>query len=267
MVETATILLHAAVALAAFFQTVTGVGFGMLAGPVILVMMDDPAAVVISTLMSWLIALVLAPKLARGADRTMLRRLAIGAALGLPAGLALLALANTTVLKLLAGLVIGVSTARMAVATAPDEESAPGMATLTDPSAKAQQGDLIAGGLGGLFGGALAMPGPTAAARMTGRGFPKAVTRSTMVAFFILVWPVIFAGQALATNLAWTTLGQAAALVPTTLCGLVLGQLAAQRIGERLFRRLVILFLAATAVGLLANAAHGLLFAAQGADP
>ena len=39
-----TLALHIAAALAAFFQSVTGIGFGMIAGPVILMVLNDPAA-------------------------------------------------------------------------------------------------------------------------------------------------------------------------------------------------------------------------------
>ncbi len=238
MIEASDILLHSAVALAAFFQTVTGVGFGMVAGPVILLLMNDASAILVSTLMSWLIALVLAPALLRGSDRGMLARLALGALIGLPVGLALLTLADVATLKLLAGLTISLATAMMLF-------GAPGVGR---PSRGL---DLLAGALGGLFGGALAMPGPTAAIRMGGLGYDKATVRSTMVAFFVTAWPAILLGQALTAGLSESTLRQALGLVPATLAGLALGQWAASRVSERVFRRLVMVFLVATAASLI----------------
>ena len=236
------LILHAATALASFFQAVTGIGFGMIAGPVVLVVLDDPAAVVISTLMSWLISLVLFPFLWRGTDPQMLRRLSLGAVLGLPAGLALLSIASVAGLKLLAGLVIAVLTAMMLF-------GAPGM------TRKGLVGDLIFGGLGGLFGGCLAMPGPTAALRLSGLGQDKASIRATMVSFFAVVWPIIFAGQWLTIGITAATAWNALSLVPATLGGLLLGNWAATRVSERFFRTLVYFFLVATAVSLLINAA------------
>ena len=235
------ILLHAATAIAAFFQSVTGIGFGMVAGPVVLVVLDDPQAVVISTLMSWLISLVLFPFLWRGADTAMLRRLTLGAAMGLPAGLGLLAISDADALKLIAGVVIGLLTALMLF-------GAPG----TRQPGRA--GDMIFGGLGGVFGGCLAMPGPTAALRLGGLGIPKATVRATMVCFFVAIWPLIFAGQWATIGISSATAWNALSLVPATLAGLAAGNWAASRVSERLFRGMVFFFLIATSLSLLTNA-------------
>jgi uncharacterized membrane protein YfcA len=223
---------------AAFFQTVAGVGFGMVAGPVVLMVLDDPAAVLISTLISWLISVALWPGLRRGTDRTMLLRLTGGAVLGVPVGLGLLAVLDIYALKLLAGALIGALTAMMVF-------GAPGMRV------QGRAGDLIFGALGGIFGGCLAMPGPTAAVRMTALGYPKATTRATMVSFFCLIWPVIFLGQVATAGVATQTLWNALMLVPATLAGIVAGNWAARRVSEAVFRRLVIAILAVSSATLL----------------
>ena len=241
MLDLETLILHAATMLASFFQAVTGIGFGMVAGPVVLMVLDDPAAVVISTLMSWLISLVLFPFLWRGTDGPMLRRLSLGAALGLPAGLVLLSIASVAGLKLMAGIVIAVLTAMMLF-------GAPGM------SRKGLAGDLTFGALGGLFGGCLAMPGPTAALRLSGLGHDKVTIRATMVSFFAVVWPIVFAGQWLTIGITAETAWNALSLVPATLGGLFLGNWAATRVSEKVFRTMVYVFLVATAVSLLINA-------------
>lgn len=235
-------LLHAAAGIAAFFQSVTGIGFGMIAGPFVLMVLNDPAAVVVSTLMSWLIALVLFPALRPGAEWRLVGRLAMGAALGLPAGLALLAVADVQVLKVVAGLAIAALTALMIV-------GAPGTGR------QGLAGDLVFGGLGGLFGAALAMPGPTAAIRIAGLGHGKAAVRASMVGFFVGIWPFILAGQWLALGFGSDTLWNAAKLVPATLAGLAVGNWAAGRVSEGFFRRVVILLLIATSASLLGNAA------------
>lgn len=237
------LLLQIASLIAAFFQSVTGVGFGMIAGPVILIVLEDPAAVVISTCLSWLIAVCLFPMLRRGTDLSMMLRLLAGAAMGLPLGLWVWSVAGILTLKLLAGVTIGTLTAMMLF-------GAPGMRT---PGLKA---DLAFGALGGFFGGCLAMPGPPAALRMTGLRAEKAVSRATLVSFFMGVWPLIFAGQALTRGISTSTLTSAGMLVPATLAGIVLGNYAASRVSETFFRRLVIGFLILTAAGLLADSAR-----------
>ena len=238
------ILLHIASLVAAFFQSVTGVGYGMIAGPVILIVLEDPGAVMISTCLSWLIALCLFPMLRRGTDLRMMLRLLGGACLGLPVGLWIWGISDITTLKLLAGVTIGVLTAAMLF-------GAPGMRS---PGLK---GDLAFGALGGFFGGCLAMPGPPPALRMAGMGASKVVTRATMVSFFMGVWPLIFAGQAATRGLDQGTLMNALILVPATLAGIVAGNWAASRVSELVFRRLVIGFLVLTSAGLLADVVIG----------
>ncbi len=242
--EIGTLILHIAAGIAAFFQSVTGIGFGMIAGPFVLMVLDDPAAVVISTLMSWMIALVLFPVVRRDVNWSLTGRLIGGAALGLPIGLALLAVADIQTLKLGAGLAIAALTALM-VFGAPGTDR-PGL-----------PGDLIFGGLGGVFGGALAMPGPTAAIRASALGHPKTTVRASMMGFFVGVWPMIFAGQWIAIGITQETLWNAAALVPATLAGLAVGNYAASRVSEGFFRRVVIVLLFATAISLLGDAILG----------
>jgi len=210
----------------------------MVAGPVIILVLADSSAVMLATLMSWLIALVLAPMLWRETDWAALGRLLPGAAVGLPFGLWLLSATDLAGLKLLAGAVIGGATAMMIF-------GAPGLAR------PGRAGDLMAGGLAGLFGGCLAMPGPTAAIRLAGLGLAKAKVRATMVMVFAVCWPVIFAGQALTLGLGAEMLRAALGLVPATLIGLAAGTWAASRVSERLFRRMVIGFLLATSASLL----------------
>ena len=235
-------LMQAAALLASFFQSVTGVGFGMIAGPVILIVLDDPAAVVISTCMSWLISICLFPVLRRGTDLGMLARLLGGAALGMPFGLVLLSLATVGTLKLIAGILIGVLTCAMIF----------GLPGMRRPGLA---GDLVFGGLCGVFGACLAIPGPPAAIRMSGLGFDKAKVRATMVSFFFLIWPVILVGQAATRDIGAETLWSALSLVPATLAGIVIGNLVATRLSERVFRNLVMGILVVMSASLLANTA------------
>ncbi|MFK7941870.1 MAG: TSUP family transporter [Paracoccaceae bacterium] len=232
------LILHVASLVAAFFQSVTGVGFGMIAGPVILIVLEDPGAVVISTCLSWLVALCLFPFLRRGTDLGMMLRLLAGAAIGLPLGLWVWGVADILTLKLIAGVTIGGLTAMMLL-------GAPGIRT------PGLVGDLVFGALGGFFGGCLAMPGPTATMRMTAQGYDKAVIRATMVSFFMCVWPLIFAGQSMTRAIPMATWINAGILVPATLGGIVLGNYAATRVSEKFFRRLVVGFLILTSASLL----------------
>ena len=235
------IALQIAAFIAALFQSAVGIGFGMVAGPVVLIVLNDPAAVVISTLLSWLIALALLPSLRRGTDWPMFWRLSVGAVLGLPFGLALLGASSVASLKLIAAVVIGGLTAAMIFGL-------PGMRT------PGRTLDYLFGILAGTFGGCLAIPGPPASLRMAGLGYPKATIRATMVTFFCLVWPAIFTGQWAVIGVGSDTLWNALVLVPGVLAGVLAGNWAAGHVSERVFRNLVLAFLCATSVSLFADA-------------
>lgn len=233
------VLLHAAAALAAFFQSAVGIGFGMVAGPVILLVLEDPAAVVISTCMSWLIALILFPWLRQGTDWPMMGRLTLGAVLGVVPGALLLGSVGIDVLKAIAGLAIGALTLAMIFGL-------PGM------DRPGRTGDVVFGLLAGAFGGCLAIPGPPAALRMTGLGYPKKTVRATMVSFFCVIWAMIIAAQMTVLTIPVQTFWNALMLVPATLGGLAIGNWAADKVSETVFRRMVIVFLLAAAISLLA---------------
>lgn len=240
--------LHGAVVLAAFLQTITGIGFAMIAGPVILLALNDGSAVQVTTLLSLLIAVVLAPGLRSRIDPPMLKQLSIGALAGLPFGIALFALVGVDLLKLIAGLTVGVLTA-LTLMIRRHEGAA---------LRPASWGDWASGGVSGLFGGCLAMPGPTAAVRMNARNFDKMVTRATILAMFVLVYPLIFAAHALTVGVTRETLITSAILIPSTLAGVVIGHFAAPHVSERLFRNMVLVLLAATSATLLVAGTGGL---------
>jgi len=86
------ILVQLLVAAAAFLQGVTGIGFALVAGPVLLMALNDASALQITALLNLLIALVLAPSVAGRADMTLLKRFGAAALIALPFGLALFAL-------------------------------------------------------------------------------------------------------------------------------------------------------------------------------
>lgn len=233
--------LHAAVALASFFQSITGIGFGMIAGPVVLLVLNAPSAVVVTTLLNWLVALALLPLVWSDADRRLGGRLLAGAIVGLPPGAALLWLADVVALKLGAAVVIGSLTAMMVL-------GGPGLRRPGWPA------DLATGGLGGTFGACIAVPGPTVSARLVGLGLSRNSQRATMLLFFALVSPAIVGAQAAGIGLDWGTLRAAGLLAPATLAGLLLGHMVAGHVSERLFRGMVILLLFGTALSLLVNA-------------
>ena len=100
------LLLGGATLLASILQTATGIGFGLIAGPFVLMALQGRDAIEATALLSLLITLVLAPKLLPDVNRRDLVNLSLGCAVGLPVGLLVYLYADVLVLKLGAAVMI-----------------------------------------------------------------------------------------------------------------------------------------------------------------
>ncbi|MCH8244510.1 hypothetical protein IIB97_01325 [Patescibacteria group bacterium] len=70
------LILSIAIFAAATLQSATGIGFGVIAGPVLLVVLNDSAAIQVSIILNLLIAMLLAPSKKRQEEQfAELRRL------------------------------------------------------------------------------------------------------------------------------------------------------------------------------------------------
>ena len=262
------VLLHAIVAMAAFMQGVTGIGFALIAGPAFLMALDDAGALQITALLCLATALAMAPGARPWVEWPLFRRFALSSLALFPVGLALYAYAEPADLKLMAGLTVGALTAIMVFGgrrASPDGASVgrnvgpnvgPKIGPKIGPSI-GPGGDFAAGGLAGVLAGALAMPGPPISLRMTAARLEKRRNRATVQAFFVLIYPIIFAGQAAAAGFRMETVWTALAFLPAVLIGAFGGQFAMAHVSERLFRNIVLVLLATTAVALIVDATTG----------
>ncbi len=240
-------ILHAAVLGAALLQAATGIGFGVIAGPIILLTMNSGAAVQVTILLSLLIAALLVPTLYKKADKAFLWRILAGSVLGLPLGIAVFLLVSVDTLKLLAGFAV----LFMAV-------SASGLLAGKN-TATSRPKDYITGVLSGAMSASLAMPGPVAAARMSALAHGKDTIRATVLVMFIFSYSAAYGFQALFVGVSEEATLLTVTLLPATLIGVVLGRLAAARISETVFRRLIVVVLIATSISLLVSSAGPLL--------
>jgi uncharacterized membrane protein YfcA len=234
-------LLHLAAFGGAFLQSASGIGFGVIAGPVILIAMNDGAAIQVSILLSFLIAALLTPSLYKAADRVLLKPLVAATLFGAPLGILVFLAIEVALLKVLAGLAV----AFMAAA-------ASGVLPLRKRQG-ASHWSIGAGAISGAMSAALAMPGPAIAAYMAASGRAKVTTRATVLILVAISYPIAFACQALAVGVPQDALSLSALLAPATLIGVALGRLAVPLISERVFRVVVVTVLCATALGLFAS--------------
>jgi uncharacterized membrane protein YfcA len=246
------IALHAAVLAASLLQAATGIGFGVIAGPIMLMVMNSGSlAVQVTILLSLLIAVVLAPSLYRQVHRKVLGRLLLGTVVGVPLGIMVFLHVSLEVLMLLAAL----SVLFMAL-------SASGLLSLPLRKGQTPRGEvqnLAIGVLSGAMSASLAMPGPVAAARMSSLAFPKETIRATILVMFVFSYSAAFAFQVGLVGLAPDTWTRAATLLPATLIGVLIGRMLVARISERAFRRLIVVVLVATSLSLFAKSFEGLL--------
>lgn len=240
------IALQVSVLTAAFLQTVTGIGFALIAGPVILLVTASQVGMPVSALLSILISVTLLRVIWRDADPKAVRRLATFSAVGLLPGALLFATADATDLKLIAGVVL--AGLIMLIMRGPRAARSPGAAV-----APGRIGAGLAI-LSGALGGALAMPGPTAAVGLARAGYVKRTSRASILGYFLVFYPLVFGAQWAVAGLPPGTLGIAASLVPATLVGTLAGTWVEPRVNEALYRRLVLFFLCLIALSLMADA-------------
>lgn len=247
--ETIEIALHATVLVAAMLQAITGIGFAMIAGPFILLAMNSGSAVQVTTLLSLLIALVLAPTLISQVDKPLLKRFLVGTLIGLPIGILVFINVSVDVLKLLAGITVLFMTLSAI--------GVPGFGRGSEGATPARQ--MFIGTLSGAMCACLAMPGPVAAVHMTTTGYRKETIRATVLALFVGSYTAAFLIQSAAVGTTPEMLFKTASFVPATLVGIVIGRIVSGRISESHFRWLIIAFLVATSASLLFNSIRALV--------
>ena len=239
------IVLGTAVFGAAALQAATGIGFGVIAGPVLLVALNDGAAIQISIMLNLVIALALAPSLWPKSDRQLLTRLLIGVLIGSPVGLLLYFSMDVVLLKSFAGLVVVFT---LVLVLRGDRGPAP-----VQPNAGGGLEQASVGVMAGLMGSSLGMPGPVPAAWMLAKGFTKDTIRSTVLVMFVVAYGIALVLQLGLAEIGADTLRLTAMLVPATIGGIVVGRSLASRISESVFRWVLTTILALTAISLLST--------------
>ncbi len=236
-------IMHAAVLLAALVQSATGIGFGLIACPVILIVVNTGSAIQIAILLSLLVALILAPPLYQHAPKPFLGRMALGTIAGLPLGI--LAFQSVDVDTLKVGVGVCVVLTAVSVVNRLMRTRQPG----AHPGNTVY--DILTGVVSGAMSVSLAMPGPPAAARMAILALSKEQIRSTSLVLFTFSYAAAFAVQWALVGVTPGTLSLTLSLIPATLIGIYLGRQAVAWISERTFLWIIAAILTATAFTML----------------
>ncbi len=244
-------ILTIAVAAASALQSATGIGFGVVAGPVLLIALNSGAAIQLSIALSFLICVLLVPSLWGHVDRRLLIRLLAGSAAGLPLGLAVFLSVDIDLLKLLAALAVLFTLVFVLRAGASAGVRGPHLTGWMEPFSM--------GVFSGVMSGSLAMPGPIPAAWMAGRSYDKQTLRATLLAMFLFSYVAAFGLQITLAGVSLETIWLGMWLAPPTMIGIFVGRLLAARVTEQVFRWALILVLGATTISLFLSSIPNLV--------
>lgn len=227
-----------AVFVAATLQAATGIGFGIIAGPILLAVMNDSSAIQVSIVLNLVIAILLLPSVWKQIESSVAINLGIGVTVGSPIGLWVFSVLPLTYLKGLAGLLILTTLAMLVVRThAPAHKKELSHGRIENVSV---------GTVAGILGSSLAMPGPIPAAWMSAKGFDKDAIRGTILAMFAIAYSLALILQVLEPGITEATLTKSANLSVPTIAGIVLGKILSRRVSERAFRVTLLIVLVVT---------------------
>lgn len=238
--------LAAAVFGAAILRGLTGFGFALAAVPLMSLTIEPRKAVASAILLQVIIGFRDLVQLHGGYDRAEVLRLSLGSVLGMPFGIAALALFDPDAGRLA---IAAVSLAGLGMMLRrPQRQRAPGRGVA-----------LAAGALSGLFGSLAAMPGPPTVAYFVASGTPAARARASMMIFFFVSALITLPGLTIAGAVDPGTLGLSLAVLPCLILGTWIGGRLFLRLEARHYRGLALGVMALSAGLAGARALAGLL--------
>ena len=242
------VLASAVVCAGTALQTATGVGLGLLAGPVLILTLDGQTAIFVALLLNLIVSLLLLPQERAEILWPPLRQLSLGSLIGIPLGWYLLLQMDAMTLKLVAALVVLAAGLQLFLAgRRQDAGSTPQERPLFT---------VLGGGVSGIMSGCLAIPGPIALWTLVQqRQTPRSI-RATLRGLFVFSYGAAFLihfalGEGLVhstKNGGWTVL---ALLLPALVVGLLLGSWLKKHIAEAILLNLFKVMLVAMGASLI----------------
>lgn len=234
------IVVGAAVFVAAFMQIVAGFGFALLAVPLMTLAIDPKVAVVVSTLTGVFVTTWQAIKERAEADKILVRRMTIGAYVGMPLGLLVYVSVDDNVLRFLLGLAVLVAAVLLAFRV-----------NLHHVGPRLDYGS---GFVSGVLATSLSTNGPPLVFVLQARQLSAVRFRATISTVFALT---NVGGLALFTASGKVTRDGIVAVlvtVPALLFGQLLGFPIRKHVHGERFRWLVLVLLVAAAISAIVNA-------------
>ncbi len=230
---------------AAGIQSATGFGFGLLAAPFFLVLMNSAEAIPVVIVLTLVISLSLFSRLWTAAPKRLLMWLAAGSAAGFPLGILAFMHVSLDAIKLIVAVVILFSALQTGFRLLRKGNASAG----TRPP---QTRSLLSIGLtSGAMTTCIGMPGPPVMAYLAATGVQMEQIRAVMTSLAVFSYFTALVLQASIVGLAPATVQISGLLIPAALGGALAGHLMAPRISQRLFHFIVIAALLTTSLYLL----------------
>lgn len=211
---------------ASVVQATTGLGFGLMVVPPLILVVGVKNAVVVANLLGGLISALVLFTGKGGVEWRTVWILVAGSVLGMPLGLFILVWANPDVLQV----VIAVAVIAFTVLLAR------GLRLHTTGIA----GDLTTGVLSGVLRMSTSMSGPPVVIYLQGRGLSSWAFRGTISAFFILSGALSIVAFGASGRLTGEVLREVAVGIPGVAIGFLFGRAVYERVDEGRFRKLVL---------------------------
>lgn len=228
---------------ASVVQATTGLGFGLLIIPPLVLVIGVKDAVVVSNILSTALSSLLLVRIHDGVAWGTVARLFVCACAGMPVGLAVLIVADPQLLQVVIATGVIVFTVLLARGVR--------------LSAHGKTSEAVAGALSGVLRTSTSMGGPPVIILLQGRGMESGRFRSTMTAFFVAGGLVSVALFAAGGRIDRGIVAEAAVALPAIALGLVTGAAIYRRTNEAVFRRAVLAVLFVSAAVALAGALLG----------
>lgn len=228
--------------LAATVQGAIGFAFTLLAVTFFLLILQSAEAVQITLVLNLVICGSLCRNLWKDVPFALWRLLLVGALLGIPLGSLAFAYASLPAISLAVAVVVLIFTAVLARSKAPLSEAHQS----DSPAPYRPLSVVVVGVFAGSMTAALSMPGPVLVLYLTAIGVDKATFRAVSLTLFTALYVGAILLQSVTIGISPNVWVIAAVLLPLAWIGAALGHRVARHIDEVLFRRVVLLLLAAT---------------------
>lgn len=232
--------------LSATLQSAIGFGFGLIAVPIFLLILNSAHAIQMVMIIILCVSLVDWYKLKGKSAPTLLWCLNIGMLFGFPIGLYIFQQVDLNTLKLIIAVVIMLFSGLLFyrqfksqnIKSVPVDEIKHWKTT-------------VSGFLSGIMTSSLAMPGPIVMIYLVQQGLDKTLIRATILTFFVTAYSGAILLQSLMVGISASTWTSSLALVPPALIGVFVGHKIADKINQQLFRTIVLTLLILMALVML----------------